>query len=489
MLSENNWFGIDFGTTNCAVVSYTGIEGKDIHEIHYGDNEMRPLPSYVAINKSTGEVRTGRKAKESINESDDYEIFSSIKSVIDVDKNWYIAGKIWTPIDIAAELFKSLKERVKSRTEVNLEKTVLSVPVGFNSNKRNNVREAARKAGIDIEMFVSEPTAAFCSHYAELKKFQNIAVFDWGGGTLDVVVLKVSNGQVYELSSEGINIAGNDIDKKLAEKIHLKIARNRNSDLAFNDINANLRAKLLAVCERAKCNLSDEDLVKIQIASYGAFGPVIEKIDYDYFSLLIESEINQAMKCLHTAIVKAGLNDIELDCILCVGGSSKLRPLQEKLIEKYGKELVKFPRQAMWDIAEGAAIISARPGCYTLNKSIGMILSDGNYLPLLNEGQKLPCEENVITLATVDSTEKGQGDARFVFTDSPDEEKQSFCELLKVPLRGFADEILRVACYVDSDMIFKLKVCSNRMPDNVFKIWKYDKIKVSYDIEGANYEK
>ena len=78
-----NYFGIDFGTTNSAVVAIAAIEGEKIGEAQrIGDGERRPLPSFVAINKETGEVKTGLEAKRTIALSDEYQIFSSIKTVI-----------------------------------------------------------------------------------------------------------------------------------------------------------------------------------------------------------------------------------------------------------------------------------------------------------------------------------------------------------------------------------------------------------------------
>jgi len=486
MGQEINWFGIDFGTTNSAVVSFTGIEGKDINVIPYGDDASRPMPSFVAIHKKTGEVVTGRKAKENLNLSEEYEVFMSIKSIINEERVWNIAGKEWTPVDIAAELFKGLKTRVKERTDVDMKKVVLAVPVGFTAEKRNKIRQAAELAGMEITIMISEPTAAFCSHYSELKKFRNVAVFDWGGGTLDVVILKIENGQVFEVASNGISMAGNDIDRKIAEKVHNKVAKKKNSNLSFEEMDSQSRGKLLAVCERAKCNLADEDIVKVQMAKYGELGPIIEKIEYDYFNLLIEHEVELAMDCLRTTIQSADLNKVSLDCVLCVGGTSRLRSLQEKMIDEFGRDMVIFPRKAMWDIAEGAALVATRPGCYTLKKSIGLLLANGDYCPLLLEGQRLPSEENHITLGVVESNEKGKIDARFIFTDDINEKNRSFIDYMSVPLRGFSDEILRLSCYVNHDMVFKLKITSNRMPDEVFRTWEYDKIKVSYDIEGES---
>lgn len=108
------YFGIDFGTTNCAVHAITAIGDGIDDEFDIGETDRRPLPSFVAIHRETGEVVTGLDAKGSIAEEDEYEVFSSIKTVIGEEREWIIAGKSWTPVDIAAELFKALKRKAEN---------------------------------------------------------------------------------------------------------------------------------------------------------------------------------------------------------------------------------------------------------------------------------------------------------------------------------------------------------------------------------------
>ena len=85
-------------------------------------------------------------------------------------------------------------------------------------------------------MFVSEPTAAYCSRAEEMKKYHNVAVFDWGGGTLDVVVLRVENHIIHELAATGISIAGNDIDRRLAERLCMNVSSKSGEDFSFEDL-------------------------------------------------------------------------------------------------------------------------------------------------------------------------------------------------------------------------------------------------------------
>lgn len=489
-MAVRNYFGIDFGTTNSAVVAITEDNGERLTEPRrIGEDERHPLPSYVAIDKTTGKIRTGLDARKTISGSDQYQVFSSIKTVIDENKEWKIAGHVWTPVDIAAELFKALKDNVQSKTAgmMKMEEAVIAVPVGFSSEKKNCVRKAAKKAGIITKMFVSEPTAAYCSRRNDLKKYKNVAVFDWGGGTLDVVVLRIDSDTITELSSSGMPLAGNDIDQKLAEKICLRVAKKTGQNFSYDDLSPEYQLRLRSACEQAKCNLADEEVATIQMARLGQFGRVLEKVDYDYFSLLIENEVKSAMECLLQSLADAGMNRETVDCIICEGGSSRLRPLQEAMLQYFEKEQLLFPRTAMWDIASGAAEVSSKEGSYALSRPLGIIQANGRFFPLLRAGQRVPTEQKTVRFAVSENT----GEARFVFSDGESEQEQTFLEYFPVKLKrlkdgkGFSDESLEVSCYVDDDMVFRLKVHSNRMPDDVFRVWTYSQLTVVYRLEPA----
>lgn len=480
MDTQYSWYGIDFGTTNSAAFSFTGMSKETIKPIHYGDDEGRPFPSIVAINKNTGEIITGREAKNRRNELiGEYEYFSSIKTIIDSDKKWDIAGKEWTPEDIVAEIFKALKKRVERGTSSQLKEAVVAVPNGFSAEKKKHLRNAAQKAGVEVKMFIGEPTAAFCSNYNELKSCKNIAVFDWGGGTLDVTVLNIDDGKVMEIAESGMAFAGNDIDKKFAEKMHNRFMRGKTPSISFEELDAQTKDQLLTKCEQAKCDFEDEDIVQVRLNRYGEYGPVKDSVDYENFSLLIEEDVNNAILCLKEAISKAGLNSASLDCILCVGGSSKLRPLRERLIEVYGEDLIYYPERVMWDIAKGAAISSSRASTFCSNQDIGLLLSDGDFFPLLHKGQPLPCKEFEMTFAITDDEKY----ARFVIADNKYEEKRSFTKNILHLTRGFLGEYFILNCYVDQDFIFKIKIRSSAAYEDKFIVWKYNDLKVYYKIE------
>lgn len=480
MAIQSSWYGIDFGTTNSAASSMTGDTKETVRQINYGDDEGRPFPSLVAINKHTGKVITGREAKTRRNELEgEYVYFSSIKSIIANDVSFEIAGKKWTPIDITAEIFKGLKDKIGRERPCN--ESIVAVPVGFTADKKRNLREAARRAGIEIKMFVSEPTAAYCSNYAALRSYHHVAVFDWGGGTLDVAILEIEGGRVYELATEGMQIAGDDIDMKLARKMHLEFCKQKGIAKSFEEIDVVSKDILIGRCEDAKIELSDdEDYARINLVSYDELGTVRGVIEYDQFKELIEPEVDRAMFCLKSAIEKSGLNSANIDCILCVGGSSKLRPLKERLIDEYGEDMLYYPKMVMWDIAKGASLISMSAGNYGLNQDMGIMLSDGEFYTLLNKGQPLPCKEKTISVALV-TDEKF---AKLVFTDSKDERLRSFVQNVKVPAGGFYEEQFILSCFIDDDNLFRLKVQSSRFMKTILHTWTYDRLKVFYDLEG-----
>lgn len=482
---ETSWFGIDFGTTNSAAVSLTGVNEKALRTIKYGDDSGLPMPSLVAINKKTGKVIVGQQAKEQRNAmAQDYHFFSSIKSVIDSEESWNIAGNNWNADDIAAEIFKALKGRIKDNKD-DVKDAVIAVPVGFAANKKKKLRDAANKAGITVKMFISEPTAAFCSNYKALKSCKNVAVFDWGGGTLDVVVLRVDHGCIQEIAAEGMNLAGDDIDLKLAEKMHTKFLAGKSNPISFDSLEPATKDQLIVKCEKMKCDFSDSDETIISLNKYDAYGAVRAKIGYDFFELLLENEVNAAMGCLRKALEKAKINKSSLDRILCVGGSSNLRPFREKIYAEYGA-LVYFPTDVIWNIAQGAAFISKRPGDYKLNKDMGMLLCDGSFFPLIEKGHSIPiprANEKSFLFGITDKVDGINPSARFIFTDAENDNERTFTSNFLVPVRGFDDERIQVSCYIDQDFIFKLKAGTNKIHDDVARVWSYDNVKVIYKIE------
>lgn len=471
-----HYFGIDFGTTNCAIYGFTQ-SGNKITKIQYGDEEGQPFPSIVAINNETGEVFTGRSAWRKKNELDETcTIFSSVKTVIDKDETYTIAGKVWTPVMIATELFKMLKREVKKRTGAILDEATVAIPVGMSAPKRATIRKAALEAGIEICSFVSEPTAAFLANYRELRAAKNIAVFDWGGGTLDCSVISHNKGKIEELASDGMYRAGDDIDKELAERVHAIVASAKNSSLAFEDMPSTARDKMLVRCEQTKINFEDKTDKSIIIPNYGDLKVVNQKLSYDWFCEVIRPKIEKAMECLERTIRQSGVGEANIDKILLVGGSSNLAPLCAEMKKKFGDRVIS-PEEKMWSVAKGAAIITIEPGAYMSNQSIGLKMSDGSYFELLPKNKKLFRWNVRNTFGIVDSSKE----ARFIFSGSKDiDESDDHYKVLEIPTYKFLEEMINLVAFVDDDLVFTVVAGSSMRPKAYRRVWQYLKLKTYF---------
>ena len=486
-IKKFKWIGIDFGTTNSAAISFVN-EGRSIGRYEHGDAQGTPFPSIVGIHKKTGEVITGREAKNSrIELSENYEFFTSIKTIIDKDEYYSVAGRKWTPVAIATEILKGLKEEIQ-RKNVIADSVVMAVPVGFSPKKKMRLREAAQNAGIAIETFISEPTAALVGNYAKMRMLKNVAVFDWGGGTLDVAVLHIEDGRVEEIAADGMNLAGDDIDYKIAEQMHIKYCRSKGVTKTFKEVDGKSRDRLIVKSEAAKISLSEgAEVASVMVPNYDNRGVFRASLEYDLFKELVQVEVDEAINCIDKAIKKAKLNKANIDAILCVGGSSRLKPFRERVIEVYGQEKVIYPDKVMWNIAEGAAAIGMTntAGGYGMNQDIGLIMSDRSFYPLLRKGQRIPCKEKKINFASVTD----ERSVRFLITDAEDPSKRTFEEPIVIDRegQGFMSEQFEVSCFVDPDLLFRFRVRSTEFMREYLYLWTYNKLNIFYQIEGNGY--
>ena len=196
-------YGIDFGTTNTAVVGRIATE-HGVTAKPYGENNQ-PFPSLVALHPQKSPL-FGMEVKRRRGQLR--------------EKPIKVGGKNYSPLDVAMLFLKYVKESVEKQTGIPMTQAAISIPVDYNPLQRHALRQAAEKAGILVQTFVSEPTAAYIRCREEIAGASNIAVFDWGGGTLDVSILTVEKGIVHELAIDGKAFGGNNIDEMIARHIH-----------------------------------------------------------------------------------------------------------------------------------------------------------------------------------------------------------------------------------------------------------------------------
>ena len=463
--------GIDFGTTNTALVHFEEKRGRTLlGDTKYQDES--PLPSIVAINKKTGEIKVGKEVKENIKTlSDDYHIVLSIKTILDdIHKSWPVGDKKLTTEDVASEIFKRLKQSAKQRN-IDIKESVVAVPVNFAASKKYVLEKATRKAGIEIKKFISEPTAAFLAHYEELKSYKNVVVFDWGGGTLDISALEVENGSIREIYTDNLYKAGDDIDKEFARTIYENMLRNGElAPIPFEELPVKEYDELLTKAEAAKIKLSNEFVSKGKtICTLQGKQKTIEFNDTE-LEKVAEKYVDEAIEKLTNVVTRAFSDTVS--CILCVGGSSKLKLLRNNLKKIYGNKLY-FPDNPQWDIAEGACTVltSKKNNIYKLSDEIKIKLSNGTYMNILEKGQPLPCKETQIYLATTDSSENANFIFRIGYKEFP----------VSIPLLGGVDEVLKLFAYIDEYNILHIDI-ENSKTNERYNIFNYEKVDICYNL-------
>jgi molecular chaperone DnaK len=469
-------FGIDFGTTNSACIGI--LDNRRV--VKYTDGEEEPFPSIVIIDKVTGEVISGREARNQREElSESCEIFTSIKSLLGTNNRWNIAGKTWTPEMIAAQIFIGLKEQVASKHNSSFDEAVVAVPVGFSSEKRKALRKAAKIAGIEIKTLISESTAAAFHSYEKIKSDTLFVVFDWGGGTLDISVLENDYGTIKEIATGNEFLGGDDIDLKLAKYVHNKLEKSNPKYVSFNDMAARHRDLMKAKCEAAKKEFSYMDVVNIRLNKYGDYGPVNINVNYQEFYRLIKPEIKKALKCMDDTLSKVQMNLDNMGSVLLVGGSVNLRPFIEEIESNWTCFKI-YPEDSDWSVSHGAAQLAIQDGEYILADSIGVTLSNGNFYPIANAGTPLNQLNLTSTFAIVEDTDT----ANFIFTDS----YRNILGYLHVPTFGFFKEQIDIHLSVDDNLVFNFVARSQKRSEKYSVEWNYTSSKLVYQLPVPAFE-
>jgi molecular chaperone DnaK len=358
--------------------------------------------------------------------------------------------------------------------------------VDFSPEARRELRRAAEKAGIKVLSFISESTAAYLANRKECTAFSNVMVLDWGGGTLDISILKLHHAEVHETSVSGYHIGGDDIDKALAERIHARVAAKRDSKggLRFESMTAAEKDRMLMRCEEAKIAISDseeEDDYPITVPDYGAYGHVIEFIPCDQFNAIVEPIVrNRVFPTIEDALKKANLTPALIDAVIVVGGSSNLRSYEHAIMNLFKDSKIIFPEKRQWSAAEGAALFQLIGGSFRLNDTLGVLLSDGTLYPIFEGGKSVVGDKrDPITFSlTEDSL-----DAHFIFADGSG--KNTYATL-SVPTKGFYTEKLELYAELCDDQTAQISVCNKTMGDNATQTCKINKLTFFYDTKALD---
>ncbi|CAF4999143.1 unnamed protein product [Rotaria sp. Silwood1] len=371
--------GIDLGTTYSCV----GIFQHGKVEIIANDQGNRTTPSYVAFTDS--ERLIGDAAKNQVAMNPNNTIFDAKRLIgrkyddatVQADmKHWPFKVindgskpkiqveyknevKSFTPEEISSMVLTKMKEIAEAYLGKKVSEAVITVPAYFNDSQRQATKDAGVIAGLNVLRIINEPTAAAIAYGLDKKVSaeRNILIFDLGGGTFDVSVLKIEEG-IFEVKSTAgdTHLGGEDFDNRMVAHFVQEFKRKNNKDLSQNK--RGLR-RLRTACERAKRTLSSSSQASIEIDSLHEGVDFYSTITRARFEELCADLFRSTLEPVEKALRDAKMDKASIHEIVLVGGSTRI-PKVQKLLQDFfnGKELNKSinPDEA---VAYGAAVQAA----------------------------------------------------------------------------------------------------------------------------------
>ena len=353
--------GIDLGST-FSVVSYVK---NDIPEVIPNSEGDRITPSVFALDEDNN-VLVGNLAVDYESQVPERTIRLVKRKMAQGFEDLYAFGE-WTkysPFRVSSEILKKLKRDAENFLGEEVTDAVITVPAYFNNDERQATKAAGEMAGLNVLRIINEPTAASLAYGLDKNSDSTILVYDLGGGTFDVTLLKLSDGcDFHVLSTAGdTKLGGSDFDSSLAQIILNKF--NANFDYTYQqnrieDLDDTQKSRLRAAAEKAKKTLSqlEKTTVSIPMFAFRNRQPVNLSVvvTREEFEKCLDQPLLKTKACIEQAIKDAGIAYSEVNEVVFVGGSTRIPYVAQKVQEWTGKKPNKSinPDEA---VALGAAI-------------------------------------------------------------------------------------------------------------------------------------
>ena len=348
--------GIDLGTTNSCVAVLEGngpvvipnAEGRnttpsvvafvDGGERKVGDPAKRqavtnPTRTIYSIKRFMGE-KCGQVADE-IKRVPYKVVCQNDMPKVDID------GRDYTPQEISAMILQKMKKTAEDYLGQEVTEAVITVPAYFDDSQRQATKEAGEIAGLKVKRIVNEPTAAALAYGLDKsEKEQKIAVFDIGGGTIDISILELGDG-VFEVKSTNgdTHLGGDDFDNVIIDWLVDEFKKEQDVDLRGD---AMAMQRLKEAAEKAKVELSSSTQTEINLPyiTANATGPkhLVKTLTRSKFEQLASNLIDAVVAPCRKALEDAGMTAGEIDEVILVGGSTRIPAIQAKVKEIFGKE-------------------------------------------------------------------------------------------------------------------------------------------------------
>ena len=334
MAKTNKIIGIDLGTTNSCVSVMEGGESKVIPNAEGG----RTTPSVVSFKGE--EISVGDVAKRQMITNPNS--VSSIKRHMgDLNYRVDIQGKKYTPQEISAMILQNLKKTAEDYLGATVTQAVITVPAYFNDAQRQATKDAGKIAGLEVKRIINEPTAAALAYGIDkTDKEQTVLVFDLGGGTFDVSILRLADGTFEVISTSGDNhLGGDDFDDHIMDYLVKEFKKENGVDLSLDKM---AKQRLKDAAEKAKKDLSGVTTTQISLPfiTMGVAGPLHLEMNLTRakFNELTADLVERCVGPVRRALSDAKMTQKDIDQVLLVGGATRTLAVQDMVKRELNKE-------------------------------------------------------------------------------------------------------------------------------------------------------
>jgi molecular chaperone DnaK len=427
--------GIDLGTTNScvAVVDVTTPQVIPNREgsrttpsvIGFTEDSERLVGQIAKRQAITNPFNTVFAIKRLIGRKYDSEEVAKAKQVLPYqivsapngDMKVRIRDREYSPEEISAFVLMEIRSFVEEFLGEPVTEAIITVPAYFNDSQRQATRDAGKIAGLEVLRIINEPTAAALAYGLEHKTNQLIAVYDLGGGTFDISILKLEDGLFEVLSTSGDTyLGGEDFDKRIMDWLIEHFRRETNIDLTEDRM---ALQRLKEAAERAKHELSvnPETRITLPFISADASGPkhLNAVLARHEFEKMVEDLIQRTIDPVNDALKQAGVSPSSIDEVVLVGGQTRMPKVVEAVQKVFGKEPNRNinPDEV---VAVGAAIqggilrgdIKDMILLDVTPLSLGLETHGGLFTKLIERNSTIPTKNSLIFTTVADNQNKVQ---------------------------------------------------------------------------------
>jgi len=361
--------GIDLGTTNSSIAKF--VKGDVIVFNNPLDYGRSTLPSVVYYKKDR--IVVGNKAKEYL-ERDPKNVVGLFKRKMGTSESFQIKSinESKTPVDLSAQVLKELKTFVN--TGDTLESVVITIPASFDSIQSNATKEAGKQAGFEQVVLLQEPISASLA-YANMKKSKELTdgnwlVYDLGGGTFDVALVRIKDGEMKVIDHEGDNfLGGSDFDRLIVEKL---IIPKISEQYTFEDLENQMKSATGKYNAKYYALLNQAEEAKIRLSAVSSAEIIVERMEDEEgnevdmeititkseFNDLIKESIDGTIEMIKTILTRNSLTSNDVQFNLMVGGSTFIPYVRQRV-----EEVLQIPANCEIDpttaVSVGAAYYAA----------------------------------------------------------------------------------------------------------------------------------